>query len=136
MRITDQSASGRSSTPFARVLACLLLAGIVYSATFGALHSHTQVLSNQDTSLFERASEQVSVSAETPVRSRSNGTECLICSFHRQFSSSTVHTPLFIVGHSAQVAFAPAPTNFYYTSLTVSRPITRLSGRAPPLRQV
>ena len=135
MRISNQSALCCTSTPFARVLACVLLIGIVYSATFGAFHSHTQVSSIYQTNIFERAAEQVSVSTETPVRSRSHEKECLICALHRQFSSSTVHTPFFIIGPSTQINFVSAPTDFYYSCLTTSRPIARLSGRAPPLRQ-
>jgi hypothetical protein len=54
---------------------------------------------------------------------------------HRQFSSSTVHAPLFIIGPAVEIAFVSASATFYYTSETTSRPIARMSGRAPPLNQ-
>ena len=132
MKIYRMSASQRTRTPFARVLACVLLVGIIYSATFGAVHSHQSISSTTDSNITAVFTQQATVATDVPVHSRSDGKECLICVLHRQFSTSTIHAPLFIAGPSTQIAFVSAPTVFYYSGLTTSRPIARLSGRAPP----
>ena len=135
MKIYHKSESRRPRTPFAGALACVLLIGIIYSATFGFVHRHGNVSSEFGTNISASSTQQAISLAKVPFHSRSDGNECLICVLHRQFSSSTVHAPLFIVGPSTQTAFVSAPTAFYYSSLTTSRPIARLSGRAPPQAQ-
>jgi len=132
MKIIDRSASARNRTPLARVLAGALLMGIIYTATLGFVHSHGSVPSNLGMDISAGFTAQVSFLSGAPFGSRSNENECLICVLHRQFSSSTVHAPLFIVGPFIEIAVVSAPATFYYTSVTTSRPIARMSGRAPP----
>src|SRR5258708_872700 len=134
MNIYRKSASRHTRTPLGRVMACVLLIGIIYSATFGFVHRHGNVSSMHDTNIYTGFTGQVGALSVIPLRGRTDGFECLICVLHRQFSSSTVHAPHFIVGPSTQIAFVSEPTFFYYSGLTTSRPIARLSGRAPPLR--
>jgi hypothetical protein len=126
MKIDNRSASSRTRTPLARLLACVLVVGIIYSATFGAIHSHGIVLSTLGADVSAIPAGQTASLTLSTLDSHPDGNECLICVLHRQFSSSTVHAPLVIVGPSTQIAPASAPTVFYYS---------RLSGRAPPQAQ-
>lgn len=135
MKINDKSASYRTRTPLARMLACVLLTGIIYSATFGVAHSHGNISSGIDTNRAANSAGQASSSSVTPFRSHSYGDQCLICLLHRQFSNSTIHAPFFLAKSYTQAAFVLAPTFFYYSSPIVSRPIARLSGRAPPVNR-
>jgi hypothetical protein len=119
-----------------RALACALLIGIVYSATFGALHSHRSVSSKFGLDSSAGSSVQAAAISVVPLRRPANGDECLICVLHRQFFSSVVHEPLFIVGPKTPVALARASTISYRSIPIVSGPVARLSGRAPPARQI
>jgi hypothetical protein len=130
--IAKSSTMRRDRTPLARVMAGALLIGIIYTSTLGFVHSHGIVPSNLGTDTSAGFTGQAGPLVGDPIRGRSNENECLICVLHRQFSSSTVHTPLFIVGPSIEIAFVSAPATFYYTSATTSRPIARMSGRDPP----
>jgi hypothetical protein len=135
MKIYHKSGSGCKRTPFVCVLASVLLTGILYSATFGTVHSHGNVLSKISSNVSAGFTEQVTTLSKAPFHGRSDGTECLICVLHRQFFSSIVNAPHFIVKASAQIARVSATTVFYRSSTVVSNPIARLSGRAPPLRR-
>ncbi|MEP6787303.1 MAG: hypothetical protein ABJB40_02650 [Acidobacteriota bacterium] len=136
MKISSRVLSVRDRTPFNRVLTCILLLGIIYSATFGAVHSHGNTSVKLGTNISADLTANVSALSEIPFHNRSDGNECLICVLHRQFSSSTVHTPFFVADPSTQIAGVSAPTIFYRTHTRISRPIARLSGRAPPLSQI
>src|SRR5664279_6155791 len=132
MRFYRNSASGRTRTIVERALAYVLFVGIVYSATFGAVHSH----GDDPTTLYPHqlaATQQAGSLSELPFQTDSSEHDCLICVLHRQFSSSIVHAPVFLVGPSTDIAVVSAPTIFTYTGAVISRPTTRLSGRAPPV---
>jgi hypothetical protein len=118
--------------PLVRALACVLLIGIVYSATFGAVHSHKNVSFKFDQGISASTVGQAGIS-EMPLRSSPDGNECLVCVLHRDFSNSTVHSPTFILGSSTEISYISVPAVFYYSNITISRPLTRQSGRAPPL---
>ena len=133
MSIYRQLAFRHTLAPLARVLACILLIGIVYSSTFAFVHSHGSVSSELGTSISADLAGHAGVLSTIPLSGRSSANDCLICVLHRQFSNSTVHTPFFVAGPSAKIAFFSAPVGFYYSGLATSRPIARLSGRAPPL---
>jgi len=135
MKIRNRSATRRTSTPFAQVLACVLLIGIVYPASFGVLHSHGHISSARRTHLSADSAKQISAPTGTPLQSGSDGQDCLVCVLHRQFSGSTVNGPLFIAGLSDPIALFTTPTFDYHLISIISRPIARLSGRAPPLCQ-
>jgi hypothetical protein len=128
MKLTYRSASRRYHTHLARVMACVLLVGIFYSATFGAVHSHPNVPVGSDANI---STGNAGIS-EMPVRGTPDGNQCLICVLHRDFSSSTVSTPVFVVGTVGPIASLSAPVLFHYSNTTKSRPLTLQSGRAPP----
>lgn len=133
MKISYRSTSGRNRTLFSRVLACALLIGIIYSSTFGVVHSHGNVSPTLDTNISVGFTGQAGASSEVPFHSRTDGKQCLICVLHQQFSSSTVYAPLFIAGPSTQITRVSAPAAFHRSNPSVSSPIARLSGRAPPI---
>lgn len=131
------AASFRTRILFARGLACLLLVGIIYTATFDAAHTHRNILSRFGTNISANAIVQTnvspaSVSSGSPIRGTTDADECLICLLHQQFSNGTVHAPLFVVKHSAEIALVSTPVFFHYSSTPVTRPIARQAGRAPP----
>jgi hypothetical protein len=134
MIINDKSA-GRIRAPFVRTLACVLLASIIYAVTFDAAHSHRNLSPKLDVNSSASATTPVSALSEGSLYGNSDRSECLICVLHLQFSNGTVHTPLFVVRSYAEVAFATAPTFFYRSTSIASRPIGRLSGRAPPVNR-
>ena len=134
MKVKANTALRRNRRLFVRALTSVLFAGIVYSASFGTVHSHGNVSSDLGTNISASSTEQAGALFELPLQSRSDVHECLICVLHRQFSSSIVHAPVFIAGPSAQLIEVSTPAVFYRSSTIVSRPIIRLSGRAPPLR--
>ncbi len=136
MNLYRRSGIYRTRVMFARPLASFLLVGIVYSATFGAVHSHGDAGSGAADSFTAGSAQQSGgILTSVPLRRPSNAGECLICVLHRQFSNSVVHTPLFIAGPAAEIADAAAPAAFSYSGIAVSRPTSRPSGRAPPFHR-
>lgn len=133
MKKNYRSALSRIRTLFTRALACVLFVGIVYSATFGVVHSHLNASFLFDAKVSASAAAQAGAS-EMPLRRSSDGSECLVCALHRDFSSSTVHASVFLVGPSSPITTFNEPPVFYYSVITSSRPLIQLSGRAPPLR--
>lgn len=125
--------SGRIRAFFARGLSCVLLVGIVYSATFNAVHSHSITSTGLAQNISHNLTGQVGVVSDVPLQGRTDGQECLICVLHRQFSHGTVHTPSLIVGTFAHTGSLSLPADFYYLNRSLSCPIARHSGRAPPL---
>jgi len=111
----------------------VLLLAIVYSATFGIVHSHGIASSEFDASIAASTAGQplgFSEAKFSQFQKRSNGNECLICLLHRQFSSSIVDDH-FVGTSIPQVSFLSPPV-LYRTIPIASRAITRQSGRAPP----
>ena len=133
MKVYRKSASSRTRATFARPLAFVLLIGIVYSVVFGSAHNHKFVSSNVDTNISASSAAEASASSPVPLKSNSNGDECLICLFHQQLFNSIVHGPVFVVKPSAEVVFASTPAVYYHSNPISSSPIARLSGRAPPV---
>jgi hypothetical protein len=133
--ITNDKPARRIRAPFVRTLACVLLVSIIYTVTFDAAHSHRNISPRLDVNSSASAALQISTLSEGLFHSSSDRGECLICVLHLQFSNGTVHAPLFVVKSYAEVAFATAPTFFYRPSSIASRPIGRLSGRAPPVNR-
>jgi hypothetical protein len=131
MKKGHRSVISRLGVQTARALASMLLLGIVYSATFGTIHSHANALLRPNVNLSGSVGTQAGV-AEMPFGVTSDSDECLTCVLHRQFSSSTVHTPVFLLGTVTEIVSVPTPVIFYHSDPTRSRPLTRLRGRAPP----
>src|SRR5204862_1741277 len=90
MRTSSLQARGRIRTQLSRVFACVLLAGIVYAATAGTVHSHGSVLYGFESLAAVDIAGQNGVSSELPLGGPSDGNQCLICVLHRQFSNSIV----------------------------------------------
>jgi len=131
MKFVVRTSHGQARTFLARVLAFVLLGGILHAVTFGSAHSHLSAGASFDsgqtvtTGLAEQA-------LPDPIHYRTDRQECLICLFHQQLFSSVVHTPFFVA-----VLVLPEPDRNSdnlqtYTSSFISTPIARLSGRAPP----
>lgn len=133
MRKTDQPALSRIYTLLTGVATFLLLVGIVYSATFGSVHSHATDSFNFAANLSTAAAAHVTLS-ETSLRGPLDNNQCLVCALHGDFSSGTLHKPIFLINPSVEIALISSHTAFYSRDLAYSRPLSRLSGRAPPLR--
>ena len=136
MKPNNQFRASRRRAPLVRWLISVLLFAIVYSATFGVVHSHGVVSSEHDAHVVASTAGQPIGLSETQFyshsqfRRHSNANECLICLLHQQFSSSIVHEH-FVGTSIPPVAFAsrivlPRAIPF------ASRPVTRQSGRGPP----
>ena len=108
---------------YRRVLSCLLLFLVTYGATVEAAHSHGSVTLNR--SGFAAINDAGESNSDT---SHSQQRECELCQFQQQLFNGIVHAPLFIVTPSTQTAFVSTLPVLYFSS-----PITRSSGRAPPL---
>jgi hypothetical protein len=142
MKISDKSASRRFRVPFPRAWACILLIGVVYAVTFGSAHDplggahhHRNISPKLDKGKVFRA-EEFNFSSVYPLHSDPHNHECLTCLLHQQLSNSIVPAPPSIGSFSTQAASNSAPMVFYYSNPIASRPIARLSGRAPPFNKV
>jgi hypothetical protein len=113
------------------VLACLLLAGIVYSVSFGTVHRHGNGLQKPE-AIFTGFAGNAGTTLSIPLNRRTRSDECLICVLHQQLFSSTIDEPHFIVRPLPQIASVSTAAVFYHSTPVVSSPIARLSGRAPP----
>jgi len=121
------------STRTTRVMAFVLLVGIIYGVTFSSAHSHGATSSKAGANITTGVPVLADSSFLVPIQSPSHRQECLICLFHQQLFSSVVHPPLYIVKPSIRVkSISPQRVAFYSISFT-STPIGRLSGRAPPI---
>lgn len=102
----------------------LLLVIITIGATVEVAHSHA--VRSPDLHGFAFVSDTDGF--HTSHAGRSRHTECSMCEFQQQLFSGLVHTPLFALTSSVQLASFAAPTVAYF-STSISQP----SGRAPPL---
>jgi hypothetical protein len=135
MKQQRRSASKRFRVPFARVTAFFLLAGIIYSATFATVHSHSVEQFVAKATISADSDGQTTVS-ETPIRRSLNDGECLVCALHRDFSNGVIYAPIFVAAPNEEVAFSSTPVVSYNFDSIFSRPASRMSGRAPPLHPV
>jgi hypothetical protein len=132
MEFLVQTASRPVRTFLARVVAFVLLSGILHGVTFGAAHSHISA-----SAAFE-AAQKVAVIGQTeqavpdPVNYRTDRQECLVCLFHQQLFNSVVHAPFFVAEQILPAAGSKGDKLHKYSSSFTSAPIARLSGRAPP----
>jgi len=136
MKTNDRLRISRKRAPSVRGLICVLFFAIGYSATFGVVHNHGNPSSELAAHLAAGSAGQAIGLSEIQFRSHSQfphhskGKECLICLLHRQFSSTIVHAH-FVDRPAPRVEFA-SPVILYRPVSVASRPIARLSGRAPP----
>jgi len=132
MKFFVRTASGRTRSLLARVVACVLIGGIVHAVTFGAAHSHVGLGSSLNAGETIAASGQAGQAVPDPLRYRTDRQECLICLFHQQLFNSVVHTPFFVARHLVPDTDEKGDKLHKYSSSFISTPIARLSGRAPP----
>jgi hypothetical protein len=114
--------------PLARALVFLLLSSILFSATFGAVHTHGSPTGGT------RAS---AVKSEPSVRAgdlsgghsgdpQSAG-DCSICQLHQQLSGGLLYGPVFIPAPPVEHATVPTVNVSYLSASSAAR-----RGRAPP----
>src|SRR5690349_19205134 len=113
MKMRSRLASCRTRMP--RVLAFVLLMGIVYAVTFGSAHSHETVSSKTDTNITTSFAGQANSSFLVPTQTPFHRQECLICLFHQQLFNSIVHAKLYIVKPSIRLAPVSSPRIFFYS---------------------
>jgi len=101
----------------------LLLLLIAYGATVEAVHSHGSVSPDRP-GVVAISDAGGSLPSRT---SHSHHTECLMCQFQQQLFNGLVHTPLFALTPSAQIASVDTPAVVYPSISTTTR-----RGRAPP----
>lgn len=132
MNFLVRSASGQTRTVFARALAFVLLGLIVHAETFGSAHSHFSASARVDASRTMTAEGQGEYAIPDPVHFHTERQECLVCLFHQQLFNSIVHTAFFVAGPVSRTSGANGDKcSGSFCSFT-SKPIARLSGRAPP----
>lgn len=132
MNLKNRTIIDHLRTQTVRVLSCVLLVGIVYSATFDAVHSHGISSGRLNPNINHSFNGQTGVVSEVPLPVRFDGQDCLICVLHRQFSCNVVHAPFFIAESAVLTAFSSASTVFHHLNTFSASPIARHSGRAPP----
>jgi len=134
MKSANHYASGRFRAAVARTLGSVLLISIICSVFFGFAHRHGNEPSRLDKTITASVSVQAYFSSSVPRDLQSDGHECLICLQQRQLLFiCIVHSSIFDVTPSEQPIFAADPTDSYHSKQSVTRSITRQSGRAPPL---
>jgi len=96
---------------------------IAYGATVEAVHGHGRVAADRP-GVVAISDAGESHSSDT---GQSHHTECPMCQFQQQLFNGLVHTPLFALTPSAQIASDFAPAVVYLSISTTPR-----RGRAPP----
>jgi hypothetical protein len=132
MKFFVRTASGRTRTSLARVLAFVLIGGIVHAVTFGSAHSHITARAALGAGQAITASGHTEQAVPDPVQYRNDRQECLVCLFHQQLFNSVVHTPFSVAEQVLPDAGSKGDKLLHYSSSFISTPIARLSGRAPP----
>ena len=132
MRFVVRTSQRQTRTLFARVVALLLLGGILHAVTFGAAHSHISAGSSLGSSLTIVERIQAVQAVSGPVHYRTDRQECLVCLFHQQLFNSVVHTPFFIAQQLLPETGPVGDKLQTYSQSFTSAPIARVSGRAPP----
>ena len=132
MKFNCRSFLERTGERFGRTIAFVLLAGIVYSVSFGTVHRHGNAGSSPNAFTAASFVGTAASSFSLPGKIGTQTEECLICVLHQQFSNSTVHSPHFVVTSEPEIKPDADAAVFYHSSPIVSSPVARLSGRAPP----
>jgi hypothetical protein len=116
----------------ARGIACVLLIGLIYTASFGAAHSHIDGPSGLDKDIAYGAAGKTVLSTDLPRHGQSDGHNCPICLLRQHLldciagASVSYVSPSELIDSNSELAIP------FLTTPIASRPITRLSGRAPP----
>jgi hypothetical protein len=131
MKFCVRKGSRQTRTLLARVLAFVLLTGIIHAVTFGSAHSH-DISSAQEAGRAASASVQIEQAIPGTFRHQNGPQECLICLFHQQLFNSFVHSTFFVGQPSVPTVRTQEQNLLHYSSTFISTPIDRPSGRAPP----
>ena len=112
----------------ARALPLLLLASVVFSATFGIVHTHGSPSNGQAAPASRAASSAQSGDLNGgqtggPLRPG----DCSICQLHRQLSGGLLYGPVFMPAPPAESPVAALAATTYLSSFSAPR-----RGRAPP----
>ena len=133
MRIAFRTASKQRRLNQARVLAFLMLVGIVYEVILGSAHSHTDISSLPDISGIAVSVGQSGTFSRLPLHKSTGHDECLICRFHQQLSNSVVDARIFVAELPLRDASVSGEDSFDYSNSFAFAPLARHSGRAPPV---
>jgi hypothetical protein len=132
MKTYFKSAPGSSRTPFAGVLAFVILVCIVSTLAFGSAHSHKDFSCDAGTHSASSTKGSTPALFGLPAHRHIHENLCLICTLHQQLFDSVGDVPLVVVENALTIALVRVPTPFYQSIPITSYPIARLSGRAPP----
>ena len=132
MKFNCRSFLERTGERFGRAIAFVLLAGIVYSVSFGTVHRHSNSRSSAEAFTPMSVVGTASSSFSLPGKIGTQTEECLICVLHRQLSNTSVDAPVFAVTPEPAITMVETAAVFFHSAPIVSSPVARLSGRAPP----
>jgi hypothetical protein len=110
----------------------MLLGVIVHAETFGSVHNH---LSGSAGLAADQGSEtlgQVEYAIPDPVHLHTERRECLVCLFHQQLFNSVAQSTFFVADRTVPEPRPYGEKLSRFTCSFTSKPIARLSGRAPP----
>src|SRR5205085_3237414 len=112
----------------ARALPLLLLASVIFSATFGIVHTHGSPSNGTaaratDAAGFVKSGDLDGGQTGGPLRPG----DCSICQLHRQLSGGLLYGPVFMPAPPAEAPVAALAASTYLSSFSAPR-----RGRAPP----
>jgi len=116
-------------SPLARVLSCLLLSTLVFSATVGVLHRHgpepqrRAATANAAGVASVAANDGAGSQSEDPLQSK----DCSICQLQRSLSGALLYGPVFTPSPAASQSFELVASVPYLSATATPR-----RGRAPP----
>lgn len=118
----------RRHARIARALSFLLLASVVFSATFGVVHTHGSPSNGQAAPAskaagFVKAGDLNGGQTGGPLRPG----DCSICQLHRQLSGGLLYGPAFMPAPPAEAPVTALAADTYFSSFSAPR-----RGRAPP----
>lgn len=132
MRPIVRTDRGQVRTLLTRVLAFVLLGGIIQTVTFGAAHNHLDYVNISDRSQLGGSAPLSEYAVPDPLHLQTQRQECLVCVFHQQLFNGAVHSGFLIAEPVLSGAGTSIAKPFHYSSSFTSTPIARRSGRAPP----
>ena len=132
MQLFVRTASRRTRTAMARLLAVVLLSAIVHAVTFGSAHSHVSAGSSLGAGRSAASLSQSAWAEPELFHYRTDRQECLICLFHQQLFNSVVHAPFYVPEQNSPATGSLGKKLLKYSAVFASVPLARMSGRAPP----
>src|SRR5215470_6532020 len=96
-----------------RILAYLLLLPMIYAISFGSAHSHGS-LAGQSGDGFAASTAQIGTVLAGPFRNPAQGSECLLCVFHKQLFNTAIPDAIFAAQPEVQVVSSSVATVVSY----------------------